>query len=280
MTDGAPGRGHDDGQVDIDLTVPHPARVYDYLLGGTHSFEVDRIAAERGAEAVGGIANARADVLANRRFLARVIRYLAGEAGVRQFLDIGTGIPNADDVHTVAQQVARDARIVYVDHDPIVLAHAHQLLRSTPEGATAFVQADLRDPETILHQAAETLDLTQPVAVILVAVLHFIAAEDDPYGIVAQLLEALPAGSYLAVSHLTGDFAPKQMDKLVAALNQTASDPFTLRTRDDVARFFDGLDLVEAGLVQVDQWRSAPDTGPQATGGWVPSFYGAVGSKP
>jgi hypothetical protein len=199
--------------------------------------------------------------------------------GLRQFLDIGTGLPNADNVHAVAQQTAPEARIVYVDHDPIVLAHAHRLLQSTPEGATAFVAADLREPETILKRAAETLDLAQPVAVILVAVLHFCADECDPYDVVARLLEAVPSGSYLAVSHLTGDFAPEAMDNLVSHLNRTASDPFVLRPRNKVAQFFDGLDLVEPGLVQVDQWHPDPDTPPQV-GEWRPSFYGAVGRKP
>jgi S-adenosyl methyltransferase len=263
--------------AEIDTAVPHPARIYDYLLGGTTNFAVDREAAER-ASAVVGMENACADVRANRAFLERAVRYLAGEAGVRQFVDIGTGIPNADQVHAVAQKVAPDARIVYVDHDPIVVAHAHELLKSTSEGTTAFVLADLREPEVILERAAETLDFAKPVAVMLVAVLHFFADEGDPYGLVKQLLHAVPSGSYLTVSHLTGDFAPDAMTKVVEQLNRSTSEPFVLRPRTKIVRFFDGLDLVEPGLVQVDEWRPDPDTSAPASK-WQPCFYGAVGRK-
>lgn len=270
--------GADSEPFEIDTTVPHPARVYDHLLGGRDNFAVDREAAERAASAIGG-QNARADVRANRAFLGRAVHYLAGEAGIRQFLDIGTGIPNADNVHAVAQQTAPEARIVYVDHDPIVLAHSHTLLASTPQGTTAFLLADLRDPDTILKRAAETLDFSQPVAVMLVAILHFFPDEADPSGLVQQLVDAVPAGSYLVVSHLTGDFAPDAMAKVVEHLNRNTSDPFVLRPRDQIARFFDGLDPVEPGLVQVDEWHPDPAT-PSPPGDWRPSFYGAVGRKP
>lgn len=271
--------GDDQGELKhIDTTVPHPARVYDHLLGGTNNFAVDREAAERAASAVGG-QNARADIRANRAFLGRAVRYLASEAGIRQFLDLGTGIPNADSVHAIAQQTAPDARIVYVDHDPIVLAHAHTLLASTRHGTTAFLHADLRDPDTILKRAAETLDFTQPVAVMLVAVLHFFPDEGDPYGLVKQLVDAVPSGSYLVVSHLTGDFAPDAMAKVVEHLNRSTSDPFVLRPRGKIARFFNGLDLGETGLVQVDEWCPDSDTS-SPPGDWRPSFYGAVGHKP
>lgn len=264
--------------IDIDTTVPHPARVYDYLLGGVDNFAVDREAAERAAAAAGG-QNARSDVRANRAFLGRAVRYLAGEVGIRQFLDIGTGIPNSDNVHAVAQQTAPEARIVYVDKDPVVLAHAHRLLESTPDGSTAFLLADLHDPDTILKRAAETLDLTQPVAVILVAVLHFFPDEADPWGLVRHIVDAVPSGSYVAISHLTGDFAPDAMAKVMEHLNRSSSDPFVLRPRDEIARFFAGLELVEAGLVQVDEWWPDPDQ-PPPTSGWRPSFYSAVGLKP
>lgn len=264
--------------IDIDTTVPHPARVYDYLLGGVDNFAVDREAAERAAAAAGG-QNARADVRANRAFLGRVVRYLAGDLGARQFLDIGTGIPNADNVHAVAQQAAPEARIVYVDKDPVVLAHAHKLLAGTPEGNTAFVLANMRDPDTILKRAAQTLDFTQPVAVMLVAVLHFFPTEADPWDLVRHVVEAVPSGSYLAISHLTGDFAPEAMAKVAEHLNRSTSDPFVLRPRDEIARFFAGLELVDAGIVQIDEWRPGPDQPPRA-GGWRSSFYGAVGLKP
>jgi trans-aconitate methyltransferase len=252
--------------------------VYDYLLGGTTNFAADREAGERAASAAGG-QNARSDVRANRAFLARAVRYLAGEAQVRQFLDVGTGIPNADNVHAVAQQTAPESRIVYVDHDPIVLAHAHELLRSTPEGATAFIGADLRDPHTILAQAADTLDFTKPVAVVLVAVLHFFADKDDPCSLVQQLLDRLPSGSYLAVSHLTGDFAPEVMAKVVGQLNKSSSTQFVLRSRERFERFFDRLDLIEPGIVQVDHWHPDGES-PTCASGWRPSFYAALGRKP
>lgn len=264
--------------IDIDTTVPHPARVYDYLLGGDDNFAVDREAAERAAAAAGG-QNARADVRANRAFLGRAVRYLAGEVDIRQFLDIGTGIPNSDNVHAVAQQTAPEARIVYVDKDPVVLAHAHRLLESTPDGSTAFLLADLHDPDTILKRAAETLDFTRPVAVILVAVLHFFPDEADPWGLVRRVVDAVPSGSYLAISHLTGDFAPDPMAKVMEHLNRKSSDPFVLRPREEIARFFAGLEMVEAGLVPVNDWRPDPNQPPPA-GDWRPSFYSAVGLKP
>ena len=264
--------------IDIDTTVPHPARVYDYLLGGVDNFAVDREAAERAAAAAGG-QNARADVRANRAFLGRAVRYLAGEVGIRQFLDIGTGIPNSDNVHAVAQQTAPEARIVYVDKDPVVLAHAHRLLESTPEGSTAFVLADLHDPDTILKRAAETLDFSQPVGLILVAVLHFFPDESNPFGLVKYLVDAIPSGSHVVLSHLTDDFAPEVMARVVEHLNRSSSDPFVLRPRDEIARFVAGLELVEAGLVQVDEWLPDPDQPPPA-GEWRPSFYSAVGLKP
>jgi hypothetical protein len=265
--------------VEIDISVPHASRMYDYLLGGTDNFAVDREAVERAAAAVGGIENARADVRANRGFLGRAVRYLAGDAGIRQFLDIGTGIPNPDNVHGVAQATAPEARIVYVDNDPVVLAHAHTLLNSTPRGATAYISCDLRDPDTVLDRAAATLDFTQPVAVILVAILHLISDRDHPHRIVERLVEALPSGSYLAISHLSADIQPDAMAELARRLNQAARETFVMRTHAEVACFFDGLDLVEPGVVPVDQWRP-PKPRVTTSGGWVPSLYGAVGRKP
>jgi S-adenosyl methyltransferase len=274
----APGpRGDRDG-VEIDTTVAHAARVYDYLLGGAVNFSVDREAAARAGEAVGGIDNARADVRANRRFLGRAVRYLAGEAGVRQFLDIGTGIPNADNTHAIALQTDPDARVVYVDNDPIVLAHAHNLLRAR-DGRTAYIDGDLREPEDVLVQAAETLDLREPVAIVLVAILHLLPDGTDPYGIVARLLDAVPSGSYLALSHLAKDVAADEMAHLADRLNRSTRDTFVMRTRPEVARFFEGVEMVEPGLVLVDDWRPDPGETPVRPG-WVARFYGGVGRKP
>src|ERR1700742_4696503 len=175
----------------IDTSKAHPARVYDYWLGGKDNFAADREAAEQALQASPQLAQA---VQANRKFLARAVRYLTGEAGIRQFLDVGTGIPAADNTHQVAQRVAPDSRVVYVDNDPIVLLHAQALLRSTPEGTTDYLQADLRDPGTILDRAAALLDFGQPVALMLLGVLHLIQDAEDPWGIVAGLMAALPAG--------------------------------------------------------------------------------------
>jgi hypothetical protein len=267
----------------IDTTVAHPARVYDYLLGGTDNFAVDREAAELHAAAnPGGIDAVRADIRANRGFLVRAVRHLAGELGVRQFLDIGTGVPNADNVHAVAHQTAPDSRIVYVDNDPLVLAHAHSLLRDTPTGSTAYIAADLRQPDDILKQAAATLDFTLPMAIMLIAILHFDLQDDDPYRIVARLVDAAPPGSYLVISHLTQDIQPEVMAKLaeVVESNPSMDYRFVMRSRTEVARFFDGLELAEPGIVPVEDWR--PD-GPRPTrppGVGEPPFYGAVGRKP
>jgi hypothetical protein len=264
--------------VEIDTSVAHAARIYDYYLGGTTNFAVDRAAAERSAAVhPGGIATVRASVLANRAFLERAVRHLAAEVGVRQFLDIGTGIPTQGNVHEVAQQITPASRIVYVDNDPIVLAHAHALLRSTSEGATAYLQADLRDPATILKQAAETLDFGSPVAVMLLGILHFFPAQDDPYGIVATLLEEMPSGSHLVISHLAEDIYAVEMAEVASRMNRMTQETWVLRPRADVERFFDGLELVAPGVVQVDQWR--PDGPPTSTEGRLNPLYAGVGRK-
>jgi hypothetical protein len=191
--------------VEINKNVPHMARVYDYMLGGTNNFAVDRELAVHATEALGGIEVVRGDVRANRKFLVDAVRWLALEAGVRQFLDVGTGIPNADNVHGVAQRAAADSRVVYVDYDPVVLAHAHELLKSTPQGATDFIYGDLRDPDHIVDRAGATLDFDQPVALMLVGIFHYVLDREDPYGIMRRLLDAVPSGSFLAVSHLAKD---------------------------------------------------------------------------
>jgi hypothetical protein len=265
--------------VEIDTSAPHPARIYDYLLGGTENFAVDREAAEQVAGAhPGGLETARAVVRANRAFLGRAVRYLAGDAGIRQFLDIGTGVPTEGNTHEIAQQAAPDSRIVYVDNDPIVLALSRSLLRSTPEGATAYVNGDLREPEAVLEQAAATLDLTQPVALMLVAVLHLIPDADDPYGIVARLVDAVAPGSHLVVSCLAKDIHDSEMAEAADRHGKVVQEPFALRGRDDVARFFDGLEVVEPGVVQVHRWRRDATSDPPASAPATP-IYGAVGRK-
>ena len=253
-TDGGPASGAAARPAEIDTTIAHPARVYDYWLGGKYNYPADREAAERVLAVTPGL---RLRVRANRAFLARAVRYLAGEAGIRQFLDIGTGIPSADNTHQVAQAVAPSARIVYADNDPIVLAHARALLASGPEGATQYVHGDLRDPAPILAAAAQTLDFDQPVALMLLGILHLVQDSEDPYQIVTGLMDALPAGSYLALSHPASDIHPGQAEAQ-KRYNERVSTPQTLRSRDEVARFFTGLDLVPPGLVYVHTWRPGP----------------------
>jgi hypothetical protein len=279
-TNGFSGDRGGDIESLIDTTVAHPSRMYDYLNGGVDNFAVDREAVEAAADAVGGMDNARATVRANRRFLIRAVHWLAAEAGVRQFLDIGTGIPTADNVHGVAQRAAANSRIVYVDNDPIVLAHAHTLLQSTAEGATDYIFGDLREPDPILDHASATLDLTRPVAVVLVAITHFFPDEDDPYGIVARLLDAVPSGSYLALTHLANDIHPEEMAELERRYreDETIEDTFVMRSHAEVSRFFNGLELVEPGVVPIDDWR--PDnTTPPPSEAWVNPIWGGVALK-
>jgi hypothetical protein len=263
----------------VDARVARSARVYDYLLGGTVNFAADREAAVHVADAVGGVDVARTIVRANRDFLGDVVRYLATEVGIRQYLDIGTGIPAGDNVHEVAQRAVPEARIVYVDYDPIVLAHAHRLLDSTAEGVTAYVHGDLRDPEPILEQAACTLDLGQPVAVILIGVLHFVRDREGPYRIVARLMEAVPSGSYLAISHLASDLQAGEMAEMAERYDRSVEEALTVRSHAEVSRFLDGLDLVAGGVVRIDQW-GRPETGADRPEGWVTPIYGALGRKP
>jgi S-adenosyl methyltransferase len=239
----------------IDTSVAHPARVYDYWLGGKDNFAADREAAERVLAVTPGL---RFRVQANRAFLARAVRFLAAEAGIRQFLDIGTGIPAASNTHEVAQAVAPDSRIVYVDNDPIVLVHARALLASSPEGSTQYVEGDLRDADPILRAAASTLDFSQPVALMLLGIMHLIQDSEQPHQIVADLMARLPAGSYLALSHPAIDIHAAQAEAQ-KRYNERVSTPQTLRTRDEVARFFDGLELVPPGVVYVHAWRPDPE---------------------
>ncbi len=241
---------------DLDIAHAHSARVYNYWLGGKDNFAADREAAERAIAANPGIV---ADVRANRAFLARAVGYLASSCGISQFLDIGTGLPTASNTHEVAQAAAPRARIVYVDNDPIVLAHARALLTSTVEGATAYIDADLRDASAILAGARQTLDFSQPVALMLLIVLHMIPDADDPFGIVARLMDALPSGSHLVLAHPASDIHAAKMAEMTRRVNERMSGPqATMRDRAAIARFFDGLDLLEPGVVQPQQWRPEP----------------------
>jgi hypothetical protein len=239
----------------FDSRVAHISRVYDYWLGGKDNFEADRQAAEIMMREIPHVVEG---VRGNRAFLARAVRYLAGECGIRQFLDIGTGLPAANNTHEVAQAVAPDARVVYVDNDPLVLAHARALLTGADEGTTDYLDADMRDPERILRGATATLDLTRPVAIMLVAVLHCIPPEDDPAAIVARLVAAVPPGSYLALSHPASDIDVDGARRGVQQINEALAGRLTFRTRSEVAGLFDGLDLVAPGLVRVPEWR--PDS--------------------
>jgi hypothetical protein len=228
--------------------------VYNYWLGGKDYFAADRAAGE---QAIKAFPNIVMSARANRAFLARAVRFLAGEAGIRQFLDIGTGIPSANNTHEVAQAVAPESRIVYVDNDPIVLTHARALLTGNPAGATDYIDADLREPEQILAGAAELLDYGRPVAVMLMAILQHLHEEDDPYQVVATLIGAMPPGSYLALSHPAKDIDAEAMAKMAESLNKMMAEKVTFRDRPAVARFFDGLELVEPGMVQASKWRPA-----------------------
>jgi len=240
----------------IDTSVGHQARIYDYVLGGKDNFAADREAAEAIRKIYPGVAIA---CRANRAFLGRAVRYLTAEAGIRQFLDIGTGIPTANNTHQVAQAIAPESRVVYVDNDPIVLSHARALLVSHEAGATDYIDSDLRDTGTILAGARQLLDFSEPVAVTLIAILNAMPDGDDPPGIVATLMDAVPAGSYLALSHPGGDLlGRKTQDGLTDASKRTMGNQHTFRTFDQVARFFAGLDLVQPGVVRAEEWRPDP----------------------
>ena len=258
--------------LSIDTSVAHVARVYDYWLGGKDNFAADRAAGEQAIQAYPDIVYS---VRANRAFLARTVRYLAGEAGIRQFLDIGTGIPTANNTHEVAQAVAPGCDVVYVDNDPVVLAHARALLVSGEPGHTSYIDADLRDAGRILAEATRTLNFSQPTAIMLMAILQHIDDADDPYGIVARLVEAVPSGSYLVISHPAADIESKAMAEMAVRLNKLMAEKVTFRTQAQVARFFDGLELVEPGMVRVQQWR--PNTEKEAKS--PAALWGGMGRK-
>lgn len=237
----------------IDTSRPHSARMYDYYLGGKDSYPVDEEAAERVISLVPDI---KTVARANRHFMHRASRHLAGQ-GVRQFLDIGTGIPTEPNLHQVVQSVHPSAHVVYVDNDPVVLRHAEALLRSTPEGRTKYVDADVREPGKIIDSAREILNFEEPIALSLVALLHFVSDENRPYAIVSDLLSELPTGSYLTLSHVTGEFDPAGWAQAVEIYRKSGV-PAQVRSRDEFARFFEGLNLVEPGIQVATRWRPEP----------------------
>ena len=272
----APGEldgGVSDDLPSFDISVAHQARIYDYWLGGKDNFAADRKAAEAAAAAYPGVVSGSR---ANRQFLARAVTALAREHGIRQLLDIGTGIPSSGHTHEVAQSVAPESHVVYVDYDPVVLAHARALLAGRPEGTTAYLDADLRDTQTILAQAAKTLDFSQPVAIFLLAILQAIPDSDDPYAIVESLLAAVPSGSWLVISHPASDIEPEKIAAATARLNELSHQQFTLRDHDGVLRFFSGLEMAEPGLIRMEDWR--PDS--DLTKRFESAVWAGMGRKP
>jgi hypothetical protein len=269
-----PGTSARHAPLPFDTSVAHQARVYDYLLGGKDNYAADRAVAEATLKVNPDLAPS---AHANRAFLGRAVRYLAGEAGVRQFLDIGTGIPTAGNVHEVAQAIAPEARVVYVDYDPIVLAHARALLTSNEPGLTEYIDSDIRDTQIILDQAAGLLDFSKPAAITLISILHAIPDDDDPYAIVARLLGAVPSGSYLVISHMGSDLmAPKTLREMDEIWKRGSQQQYTPRDRGQVARFFEGTDLVEPGLVRVEEWH--PEHGAGTARKSI--MWSAAGRKP
>jgi SAM-dependent methyltransferase len=260
----------------LDVSVAHPARIYDYWLGGKDNFAADRAAGDKVIELRPEIVPG---VRANRRFLGRAVRYLAAEAGVRQFLDIGTGLPSANNTHEVAQDAAPDARIVYVDNDPIVLTHARALLASTPEGKTSYLSADLREAPTILAGAAETLDFARPVALLFLMTLQYIPDSDDPHALVRRYLDALAPGSYLALSDPVMEGDDKVLTESARRMNQGMGGRVTQTRRPptELARFFAGLEILDPGLVPLNRWRPGADE--PAFDRDIPAMA-AIGRKP
>lgn len=255
----------------LNTKVAHSARIYDCLLGGKDNFAADREAADALLQAAPKTVEA---ARSNRAFLERAVTYLTEEAGIRQFLDIGTGLPTANNTHEVAQRDAPDSRVVYVDNDPMVLLHAQTLLTSTKQGKTDYVDADIREPQKIISQAAGTLDFSQPVAVMFLSVLHFVPDEDDPHRMVKAIVDAVPSGSYLVMTHVSTDSNP-EVAEMARRYGERARSEGAPRTRAEIARFFDGLELIEPGLVPWPQWRPRSDLEAAAYSmGW-----GGIGKK-
>lgn len=260
--------------LSVNTAVPHSARFWNYLLGGKDNYAVDRELAE---QILAVIPSFRDTVRAERRFLARAVRYLAGSAGIRQFLDIGTGLPTVNNTHEVAQATAPESRIVYVDNDPIIMVHARALLTSTPQGKTDYVQADLREPDTILQEASRTLDFTQPVGLMLLGILNFITDADEAHTIVGRLMDAMSPGSYLVISHPTAEVNGDAIKETMRLWNKRGAAPIVARSHQEIMRFFDGRELVEPGVVSCSLWR--PDC--TELGVPVEAFhFSGVGRKP
>ena len=257
---------------DIDVTIPHSARIWNYWLGGKDNFAVDR---EAGDEFLAVYPEQRDKARAVRYFLARAVRYLVVDAGVRQFLDVGTGLPTADNTHEVAQRLAPESRVVYVDNDPLVLAHARILLTSSPEGVTNYIDADIRDPGTILAEAGKTLDLSRPVALLLIGVLGHVVDHDEARSIVRGLLAGLPSGSFLV--QCDGDDTSAEYNAAIERYRDSGGVPYNVRTRAQVAAYYEGLELVEPGVVPIPQWR--PEPGP-FRGPTDVAEIGGIGRKP
>ena len=266
--------GRQDSGQEIDSSVSHVARIWNYWLGGKDNYPVDRQVGDQILEMLPDVATL---ARASRAFLSRAVRHLAGEAGVRQFLDIGTGLPTVDNTHEVAQRIAPESKVVYVDNDPLVLVHARALLTSTPEGETSYVHADLRDPDSILAKAGERLDFDRPVALFLMGIVEFITDDQEAYGIVERLKERLCPGSYLTMYDGTNVVHKEASDQIVEVWNGSGNAPLTLRTPDQIARFFRGMELLEPGVVSVSRWR--PEATPWGEPAEVDAF-GAVGRKP
>lgn len=266
-----PEVGEVDVQQRIDTSVPHSARIWNYWLGGKDNFEVDRAAGDQYRQVFPGVVDV---ARASRQFLVRSIAFLAGEAGIRQFLDVGTGLPTANNTHEVAQRIVPDARIVYVDSDPLVLVHARALLVSTAEGRTAYIDADLRDPAAVIAEAGKTLDFQQPIGLILSGVMGHVPDYETARSVTRHLLAALPAGSYLSLNDGTSLISP-EMQQAQDDYNDTGATPYTLRSPDQIAGFFEGLDLVEPGVVPCPKWRpdDAVDTAADI------DAFGGVGRK-
>jgi S-adenosyl methyltransferase len=250
----------------LDMGVPHIARVYDHWLGGKDNYAADREVAEAIRAANPSVTE---NVRANRGFLRRAVRFLTAEEGIRQFLDIGTGLPSANNTHEVAQGIAPETRVVYVDNDPIVLVHAHALLTSSAEGRTAYLDADARDTQKILETAGAVLDFTRPVGVMMVGLMHCIPDEDDPAGLVRSVMDAVPEGSLLALSQPAVDIHAKAMSQVSSLMNQLMPKRITYRTQEQVTAFFDGLELLEPGVVPASLWRPDPDETPAPRSVWA-----------
>ncbi|MET8047748.1 SAM-dependent methyltransferase [Streptosporangium sp. NPDC005286] len=260
--------------VELDADRPHSARIWNYWLGGKDNYPADRDAGDMVEGLIPGIVDsARAD----RAFLGRCVRHLVADAGIRQFLDIGTGLPTADNTHEVAQRIAPESRVVYVDNDPLVLVHARALLISTPEGVTNYIDADLREPHRILRAAEKTLDLTEPVALMLLGILHHITDDAEARQVVRDLVDAVPSGSHLVIAHATAEVHGDAMHEAMRQFMERGGTPIVARDRDHLVTFFDGLELLEPGVVSCSRWR--PEHSPWGEPDEVSQFCG-VARKP